>query len=50
LETVIDWNIGMLEHWNGGKEDKKEEGIVLNFSNPVFHYSTIPQFQIDYGV
>jgi hypothetical protein len=31
-----------LEDWNVEKEDKKEEGIVLKFSNPVFYYSTIP--------
>jgi hypothetical protein len=31
-----------LEDWNVEKEDKKEEGIVFNFSNAVFHYSTIP--------
>jgi hypothetical protein len=39
--------IGILEHWNVGKEDKTEEGIVLNFSDPVFQYSAIPQFQAD---
>jgi hypothetical protein len=33
-----------LECW---KDDKKEEEMVLNFSNPVFHPSTIPLFRRD---
>jgi hypothetical protein len=36
---------GILEHWNVGKDGKKEEGMFLNFSNPIFHLSTLPLFQ-----
>jgi hypothetical protein len=40
---------GILEHWNGGRMISKEEGMFLDFSNPVFHHSTIPLFQRGYG-
>jgi len=42
LETINNWNIGTLEWW---RDDKKEEGVFLDFSNPVFHHSTIPLLQ-----
>jgi len=47
LERIKDWNIGTLECW---KDDKNEEGNLLDFSDPVFHPSTLPLFQKGYGV
>jgi len=40
---------GILEHWNVGRNDKKEEGMLLNFSNPIFYLSTF-HHSGDYGV
>jgi hypothetical protein len=34
---------GILEHWNGGRLIRRKRGVFLDFSNPVFHYSIIPE-------
>jgi hypothetical protein len=40
-----EWNIGIMEHWNNGK-NHRESGQVISFlRSPIFQYSSIPLFQ-----